>query len=505
MKLELKSNLYICIGLCLFSIFIRYPFFNIPVISWDESTFILMGQDVLNGNLLYTNLWDLKPPLAFYLFSIFDFIADRSIERIRLLGALYIGLASFILYLCSKNYFERIWAIIASMLFTLCVSLDQGAVMTEHLALLPLVGLLAVFPYQKLTIKSAFYLGVLLAITAHIRLNLAFVAPAICLLVLFQSSNKVDLVKRIKYCTVVTVSFFFICVLIAMPHLLYGDMTEYLNSVYFAPLKYTLIQESFFIVFLRHAYRIALQALSGIGILNVLLYLFTFIGIRHFISVRKILDKKLSQFLVLVFVIAASVELSILKGGRVNYHYMLQLVPFLSIMSVFFASYYVNNKSSGNQQIKRMYLGGVFVVITIFSSSGYIINMNRSENKSADEYIVASYLLNNAHEDDKIYLMSGHIIYWLIGKEPIRPSITHPSNISKDYLFPYIAGAEENSDKEWAAIKSEQPTFIVKKEKIWYLGDEFETDLQDWLSHSYKKVFSSGPYITYKKTAIHAP
>ena len=38
----------------------RLPFVAEYVIDWDESTFILMAQSLLNGHLPFTELWDLK-------------------------------------------------------------------------------------------------------------------------------------------------------------------------------------------------------------------------------------------------------------------------------------------------------------------------------------------------------------------------------------------------------------------------------------------------------------
>ena len=35
------------------------------VIDWDETDFILMGNSFYEGNLPYTELWDLKPPVHF--------------------------------------------------------------------------------------------------------------------------------------------------------------------------------------------------------------------------------------------------------------------------------------------------------------------------------------------------------------------------------------------------------------------------------------------------------
>ncbi len=62
------KNRTVFLTLFLVSFFIRFPFFFRDYIDRDESTFILMGQSWVNGHLPYTELWDLKPPVAFLFF-----------------------------------------------------------------------------------------------------------------------------------------------------------------------------------------------------------------------------------------------------------------------------------------------------------------------------------------------------------------------------------------------------------------------------------------------------
>ncbi len=85
------------------SLLIRLPFFFIDIIDWDESTFILMGQSILDGHLPYTQLWDLKPPLAFVAYASFIFILGKSIISIRLAGTICVALTAFFVYLSGKK------------------------------------------------------------------------------------------------------------------------------------------------------------------------------------------------------------------------------------------------------------------------------------------------------------------------------------------------------------------------------------------------------------------
>src|SRR5262249_52048132 len=51
------------------ALLIRLPFFFPAVIDWDESTYIIMGQSILDGNLPYIEQWEDKPPLAYLFYA----------------------------------------------------------------------------------------------------------------------------------------------------------------------------------------------------------------------------------------------------------------------------------------------------------------------------------------------------------------------------------------------------------------------------------------------------
>jgi len=68
-----------------FSVFVWFAgplsIFFPAVIDWDESTFILMGQSIIDGHLPYVKLWDLKPPGAFAFYAFFIARSNLSSKR----------------------------------------------------------------------------------------------------------------------------------------------------------------------------------------------------------------------------------------------------------------------------------------------------------------------------------------------------------------------------------------------------------------------------------------
>ena len=98
----LSSNLLTFIYILLLTLIVRLPYFFKPAISWDESTLIIMGQSILDGQLPYIDLWDLKPPIAFLSYALFILILGKSIVAIRIAGAIFIVVTALLIYVIGK-------------------------------------------------------------------------------------------------------------------------------------------------------------------------------------------------------------------------------------------------------------------------------------------------------------------------------------------------------------------------------------------------------------------
>lgn len=105
------------------SILIRLPYFFHSAIGPNEATFILMGQSIVDGNLPYIELWDLKPPLAFVPYAISIWLFGKSIIAVRLLvGAICLGIASYLTYRTGNYIWGRRVGFLAALMSIVFVS-----------------------------------------------------------------------------------------------------------------------------------------------------------------------------------------------------------------------------------------------------------------------------------------------------------------------------------------------------------------------------------------------
>jgi hypothetical protein len=76
-------------------------------------------------------------------------------------------------------------------------------------------------------------------------------------------------------------------------------------------------------------------------------------------------------------------------------------------------------------------------------------------------YEIAEYLKQENASREPVYLMTDHIVYWLIDAKPLSKSTTHPANITNTHLLEVLVGPGTTTEMELAKILDQKPRFIV--------------------------------------------
>ena len=477
---QIKLHLLVAICLLLLSLILRLPFFFLDVIDWDESTFILMGQSILDGHLPYTELWDNKPPLAFVCFAVFIALFGKSIVGIRFAGALCVALVSFLIYLIGKTIWnDRVGILAATQFITISSVLPEAqAIMTEHLALVPLMAALSLLVAQKPTPLILFATGILMAIATLIRLNLAYVVLIIGLLVVFQKPwrSTGDVLRRgLAYACGNLV----VVLLTYIPYAIAGYQQTWWSSVIFAPWIYANSQS-----------KSSWDAI-GLNVLCVLLLIAGWFGLKLlFRRSKKISQVQQNQLTLLVMFFLAT-EISILKSGASYSHYTIQLYPFFGLIAALLLNTFLPRK------IRLRKVLTVLSILAILLSEIFTKYQIIADRALAGQpltygpgYEIAAYLNQENTSQQPVYMMSDHIAYWLTDLKPLTKLTTHPSNISREYLLKALLSSEATTETEMAKILAQQPKFIVKKKDSSYLSDKLAATLllEETLKTQYKQV-----------------
>ncbi len=438
---------------------VRFPFWFPSVINWDESTFILMGQELLDGRLPYVELWDNKPPLAYVLFALFLAI-HPSIVAVRIGGALSVLVAAYLTHRIATRLDRRATGIVAGILVVIFLSIvgSGQATMTETLAVVPLMGATALLVSPRRTPRTMLGLGLLLAAAVLIRTNLAYVALAVTAYPVgrvVRARDRASAVEALAF----GLGAVLLPGLIATLYASEGQLDALVTGAIRAPLRYSGSQVDPTSILASSAVLVALAIVVMIPLA------------RRWAAFS---DNKRRQ-IIAVGVMGVATGLSIVLSGPTYSHYRLQVVPFLAIP--------LAAAVAGGFEI-RSRVTVALVLVGLVLTEGLSIprrywklggTLRRGESVFNDRgYRLARYLRDANPSREPMYLMGDHIAHWLTGTRPITGTVTHPSAIGKEYLLEVMIGPSATTTSELEKILDAKPRFIVTRERLWYLGGKDE-------------------------------
>ncbi|MEL6495237.1 MAG: glycosyltransferase family 39 protein [Cyanobacteria bacterium J06623_7] len=432
------------IALCLLlaSIFVRLPFYFVDVVNWDESTFILMGQSLLDGHLPYTELWDIKPPVAFAAFALFILLLGKSIMAIRIAGTICVFLTAWFIYLIGKKIGSEGAGIFAGLMSIVGLSTIRGAqaTMTEHVAVVLLAAALVWLTTRQLKPLVLFFGGILLTLAALVRLNLAFVVVAIGFWLVYGLLR--DQSPKLKGIFAYCGGSFGTIFLTYVPYLLTGKSSIWFDSVVLAPLSYSGSGED------PAGYKLILL-LIGFWLLYFL-----------WCQISRSPQREFS----LLQVTLLGIVVSIVLGGEFHQHYYIQGFPFLALtLALFWCKLPI--------RLGRMIivaLASFFLVLElnpVYAKYGELSDrwIGGQPLNHGTAYEIVAYLEQHNPTNEPVYMMKDHIVYWFTDLKPLSKVATHPSNLGKEYLYQYVVGATDSMTAELAQIFAQKPQFVVKR------------------------------------------
>lgn len=105
---------YILLTFLTVSVLLRLFSFFPSLLDHDESTYLIIGRELLQGQELYTDVTDTKPAGIFLVYAALEFLFGGSIFMKRFVFALVVGFTAFLVFKVSKRFFENQSAAIAS-------------------------------------------------------------------------------------------------------------------------------------------------------------------------------------------------------------------------------------------------------------------------------------------------------------------------------------------------------------------------------------------------------
>lgn len=456
------STFQIAVLFTLITIIVRFPFWFLDVINWDETTFVIMARSILDGHLLYTDLWDIKPPLAFYNVAAFSLLFGETAFTARVIGAVCVALSAFFVFMIIRKITTKTAAFIFSLavIFMLSRFWNAQSLFTEHMALVPLLfAAFLTIDKETISLKRAALIGLLISAAVLVRLNLGYVAVFAGFLMLFYSEQK-TLLGRITTGAVYGIAGLVPVILLIVLYGSHGELEIFYKTVVAAPLSYSgqsPIMDSFS--------DLGWQLIKPEKNIKFIIANMALVG-ALLIVIR---NTKLSvQFdkLIKVLVLSVSVFYSIIASGGGHYHYLLQVVPFLAVLAAITSEFLA--KWPMARTVVLVGIVAATLVNTVYSAKEYHKLVNRISSGETAFYGPSFWAAEKIKEqnvcDYSVYALSYHAVYLHLDKQPPTPLATHPSNIAWEFHVSTFYGDETVKPvDELRLILDGKPTFILKR------------------------------------------
>lgn len=474
-KYDKLKNGTVFLGLAFLSVLLRLPFFFRDYIDRDESTFILMAQSWVDGQLPYTQLWDLKPPMVFLFFAAIIYLFGKSFIAIRFIGALAVAVIAWYTFKIGREVHTPktgFWSAIGCVYLLSLFGSVQG-VMSEHLSMLFFIPALYVLIKHR-NYTWYFSAGILIGISLMMKLNLAYSVLGILLWLLLKSVIEKQIPSGIYKASLIAGGILLVMVSTFIPYLVSDIPEVWFNSVILAPLAYSSDQQS---------------SVFNVLPLCIILLIFGFFAWK-----RRWIEFNDPNIQLLVVVIAG-VVISFLKIGRVNGHYLMQVYPMLLILLGIALHKAIKNRP----KFYPLVLG----LILLLPVESYMEYVNVIKNKvthgtffNGEGFTVPDFIKKNNLSEKEVLFFEYHIGYWLLDATPPTKAATHPSNICRPALYPYYKNPRKNAlaELEYLLDSLQPETVVTRKDKSVFDKEYVAEDryVRSYLSEHYQLVGTSG-------------
>jgi 4-amino-4-deoxy-L-arabinose transferase-like glycosyltransferase len=437
--------------------FLRFPFFFRDYIDRDESTFILIGKSITDGHLPYDFLWDLKPPLLFYVFGFVEWLFPHSLIAVRFFGVIIIFISAIVLIQIAKTVGAKN-SFLIGLSYVLLSSLFgsiQG-VMSEHAAVFFFLPGILLFLKNK-TPVNLLLSGIFFGCAMLCKLNLAYTLLGLFLyyfIIFYKSGGLSSTIKNIALATTGTLIPF---ILIAIPYILQNKLKLFIESVFMATLEY--------------GHTTKVTPLYKLLITGWVIMLSLLISILAMKFVEKENRKQAGLFIALL----ASTIFTFYSSGTVNGHYLIEIFPFLVILLFGFTL---------RKEFTPGYLKYAVLVLLLSTESFaeyYRIVMQYAEKSTfynGKAFTAVHELKRLGLADKKIFFADHHIGYWLLNKYPLTKSVTHPSSLSRPEFFKHFGNTNTSLEELKCIMEVIDPEVIVsRKECLSFFSEDSEENI----------------------------
>ncbi len=412
---------------------LRAPYASVPFFNVDEALIATIADILLDGGVLYRDVWEHQTPLAYCIYSVvFILFGKHNMTAIHLFGIGWIILTALMIYKVADEFFgNKIKpGFLAALFYVIFISTyeswDVLAINTEILLVLPITAAIFFLLRGEHTAKSWCFIlsGMLCGLGAMTKQTGGVVLPtmvAYLMLAQLLQRGKARWGETIKRCFLVACGFSLVIGVFIMYFWMHNALRDFFYLTVKHPMHYSASMDVGYF-----KYRFKVRTLD-IVIPNLLLWGTACLTTGYIVirGLKKCTSRGLSQewgsqdraeLLLLLWFCAALIGLSM--SGRFFGHYYIQAFPALSLLAA-----YGIMLLSGKVLNRGLYAFPVKLVIWTVVLVGILIPVFTYQKKNITRFIinrespqlqydqfelsfrpVADYIRNNTTLDDYIFV-----------------------------------------------------------------------------------------------------
>ncbi len=479
--MKLSKNYQVLIFFCVLSVIIRFLSFFPSVINHDESTYLVIGQELLHGKILFVDTIDVKPIGIFIIMAMIRLLFGNSVFMVRLFTSLVIAFTSYLIFKVKLNNGSHRKAAIAGgviYIFMMSVFTFYGvSVNTEtYFNLFTISGLF--FILRKNNMINFLIAGVFLGCGFIIKYVVLFdlMAFVLFLMILNLRRGKIVALRSILQYGVLGVSFLIPFGIVNLYYYLIGHYNDFFFHTFEISKNYPVQRDA--VGMIKYIMDFHLRFLPVI-------FFFYYCLFDRSLKTENIKNEKLLIIIWVIFDLTA-----ILYPGKYFGHYFIQLMLPVSL----FAGNFLDPDRKLPYVLNKLItkpLGYIFIIIL----AGVIIFTQKKDYIDKPDYPrqISKFLETRINENDIIYTGNyHHIIYYLLDKSSPAKYV-HRTLIRAPH---HVKALDIDVDAEIDRIIEAEPSYIINDGNIGF------RELSDFLNHKYKliKTFNKDIYIYEKST-----
>ncbi len=433
----------------LISIVLRFFSFFPMVMDHDESTYIVIAQEMLKGQIYWKDLFDTKPPGIFLIYGALILIAGKSIFTLRLIVALWIALTAWGLFHLSKkwiaggsgSWFAGVSYIIMTSIFTYFGVSPNTELFFVGFTVFAFV-LLWQFPWRWIPfIIAGFFLGIGLAIKQVVLFD---ALPLGLYLLWIIYKERVQVPERLLKLAALTASSFIPTLAIAGWYAFQGLETNWYFYQFIVPARYPAENigwdwiKFFFDFFLRF-FPITILAIYALK--------------------KTPLQER--QRLVFLSLWAAFTILAAVLPGNIFYHYYIQAMPPFALLAGMALNPSIPRGRFWKDILSSKWGWTIFGLLTciiiFFQKKDYF---DKPDHRKA----IYDYIVAQKQQNVSIYTGDTHyqILYFALDDDP-PVAYPHPSLLWKQK---HQENFEMDVHAEYQKVIDEKPDFCIFDARI---------------------------------------